>query len=54
MYSSNQEGVAVSTNSLEQFAPTNLKSPKLPCAMHLVHVALRVRAVAHCCANREL
>ena len=29
MYSSNQEGVAVSTNSLEQFAPTNLKSPKL-------------------------
>jgi len=29
MYSSNQEGVAVSTNSLEQFAPTNLKWPKL-------------------------
>ena len=29
MYSSNQEGVAVTTNSLEQFAPTNLKWPKL-------------------------
>lgn len=29
MYSSNQEGVAVSTTYVEQFAPTNLKWPKL-------------------------